>query len=218
MMKLDKSRRLLLLISFIVSIFLWFYVLNSEPLEVKRDITWVLIPPTGKAVNVEVPNKVTIKILGSRAFVQNLNLKDEKIVVDLKNYPHDKDAFAVTFDSSMLTLPFGVKVLDIMPKQLMVSLDKEIKKYVPIRIKQIGDVKTDLKLVQKEYSPKKVLITGPHHVLKSVGQLYTTPVDLSQLEGEGAFRVSLEPFDSRIKLSRKPFVDFSYKLKPNKAK
>jgi YbbR domain-containing protein len=217
MIKLTNSKKLLLLISFVVSIFLWFYVLNSEPLEIEKEITLVLIPPTGKAVNVTVPNKVKVKILGSRAFVQKLNFNEEKIVVDLKNYPKNKDAFAVTFDSTMLTLPFGVKVLDISPKQLMVSLDREIKKYVPVRVKLIGNIGKDLKLVQKDFSPKKIFITGPHDVIKSVGKLSTTPVDLSNLEGDGSLKVSLDAVDGRVKIKDEPVIEFRYKVKPNKA-
>lgn len=217
MIKLTSSKKLLLIISFVVSVFLWFYVLNSEPLEVEKEISLILIPPRGKAVNVTVPDRIRVKILGSRAFVKKINFREEKIVVDLKNYPQDKDAFAVTFDASMLTLPFGVNVLDISPKQLMVSLDREIKKYVPIRVKLIGDIGRDLKLVSKDFVPKKVFISGPHDILKSVGQLSTTPIDLSHLKGDGSLKVSLETIDDRVKIEGERTIDFRYKVKPNKA-
>jgi len=212
-----NSRTSFVIISFIVSLFLWSYVLNSEPIELEKDISLVLIPPRGKAVNVIVPKVVKVKVLGSRAIASKVNFSEQKIVVDLADFPKDKDAFAVTFDANMLTLPFGLQVLEMKPKQLMVSFDREIRKFVPVRIKRIGDVGKDLRLVSFKHRPKKMFIKGPHELIKKIGLLETTPIDLSLLEGEGTVKVALETIDSRITIVDEGPVDFSYKVKPNKA-
>jgi YbbR domain-containing protein len=211
------SRQVLLLTSFVISIFLWFYVLNSEPLEVEKKIKLVLIPPTGKAVSNEVPRHIVVRMLGSRAFIEKINFSEQKIIVDLKEYRSEEKAFPVTFDASMMTLPFGVDIVDIDPKQVILSLDREIKKYVPVRLKTIGEVGRDLKLVEKTHSPKQFFISGPHEIIRNIGQVTTTPIDLSTLEGDGMIKVAIEPIDRRIFIKNKSPISFSYKIKPSKA-
>ena len=215
--KVQSSSHLLKFISLVMSVTLWFYVLNSEPLELERKIPLVLIPPAGKAVNVQVPDNITVKVKGSRAFVKNLFFQKEKVFLDIKKYPHEQETFAVTFDSTMIPVPFGVEVLEIKPEQIMLSLEKEIKKYVPIRVKLVGEVSKDLRLVKRDHEPKQILIQGPRSVLKKIGQLSTIPLDLSTLEGEGFLKVPLEGIDERVLVKDKVDILFKYLIQPNKA-
>lgn len=211
------SRHLLKILSLLISVSLWFYVLNSEPLEVERRVELVFITPTDLAVNVEVPNSVNVKIKGSRAFVQNLDLTQEKMVIDLRDYPYDQETFAVTFDPSMVQLPFGVEVQEITPQQVVLSLEREIKKRVPIRLRTVGEVGKDLKLIRKEFSPRNFMIKGPYHAIKKVTLLNTLPVDLESLDGSGELQLKLESIDPRIEIEDLKEINFFYTIKPNKA-
>lgn len=213
----SPSKHTLKFISLLVAATLWFYVLNSEPLEVDRRVPLVFIKPPGLAINVEVPKSVKVKVKGSRAFVQGIDLSQEKLIVDLRDFPYSQETFAVTFESSMVRLPFGVEVLDIEPKQVILSLEREINKFVPIRIRTVGEVGKDLKLVEKDHFPKKYKIRGPYNVLKKIGLLDTVPVDLSTLEGDGELRLALEKVDSRVLIEEKKDVEFRYLVKPKKA-
>jgi len=210
-------RHLLKILSLFLSVSLWFYVLNSEPLEVERRVELVFITPTDLAINVEVPKSVNIKIKGSRTFVQNLDLTQEKMIIDLRDYPYDQETFAVTFDPSIVQLPFGVEVQEITPQQVVLSLEREIKKRVPIRLRTVGEVGKDLKLMSKEFSPRDFMIKGPYHAIKKVTLLNTLPVDLESLERSGELRLKLEPIDSRIEIEDLKDINFYYTIKPNKA-
>ncbi len=213
----SPSKHMLKFISLIVSMTLWFYVLNSEPLEVERRVALVFIKPPGLAINVEVPKSVKVKVKGSRAFVQGIDLSNEKLIVDLRNYPYTQENFAIPLESSMVRIPFGVEVVEILPRQVILSLEREINKFVPVRIRSVGDIGKDLTLVEKSHLPKKFKIRGPYNVLKKIGLLETTPVDLSSLEGEGELRLELEKIDSRVLIEEKRDVEYSYLVKPNKA-
>ncbi len=212
-----SSRHLLKLLSLFIAVTLWFYVLNSEPLEVERRVELVFITPTDLAINVEVPKTVMVKVKGSRAFVQNLDLTQEKMVIDLRDYPYDQETFAVTFDPTMVQLPFGVEVQEISPQQVVLSLEREIKKVVPIRLRTVGEVGKDLKLISKEFSPREFMIKGPYHAIKKVGLLNTLPIDLESLDGSGELRLKLEPIDPRIEIEDLKEINFYYTIKPNKA-
>ncbi len=217
MIKETKSRHMLKVISLVCAVTMWFYVLNSEPLEVEKRVPLAMITPSGLAINVEIPTTVKVKLKGSRAFVQDLDLSQEKLIVDLRDYPYTQETFAVTFEKNMVRLPFGVEVQDIEPKQVVLSLEREIKKLVPIRLRTVGEVGKDLKLVEKSFQPKEFMIRGPYGVLKKTVLLNTLPVDLSTLEGKGELRLPLENVDRRIVIEEKRDVAFSYTIRPNKA-
>ena len=125
----SSSKHVLKILSLILSVTLWFYVLNSEPLEVERRVEIVFITPTDLAINVEIPKFIKVKIKGSRAFVQNLDLTQEKMIIDLRDYPYNQETFPVTFDHTMINLPFGIEVLEIAPQQVVLSMEREIKKW-----------------------------------------------------------------------------------------
>ncbi len=213
----SRSRHILKVISLFAAVTLWFYVLNSEPLEVEKRVALTFITPTDLAINVEVPKTVKVKVRGSRAFVQNMDLSQEKMIVDLRDYPYRQETFAVTFENNMVRMPFGVEVLDIEPKQVVLSLEREIRKMVPVRVRTVGEVGKDLKLVQKEFSPKDFMISGPYGVLKKTTLLDSVPVDLSTLEGRGEMRLPLEKIDHRIVIENKKDIQFNYVVRPNKA-
>ncbi|MFT6604580.1 MAG: hypothetical protein ACJARO_002103, partial [Bacteriovoracaceae bacterium] len=81
----EKFRRhLLKLLAVLFSFSLWFYVLNSESLEVQVKLPLVLIPPEGMAISEIPPSDLLIKVKGSRAFVRNLFNDNEKVFINLK--------------------------------------------------------------------------------------------------------------------------------------
>lgn len=213
----SNSRHILKFISLLSAITLWFYVLNSEPLQIEKRIPLTFITPTDLAVNVDVPETVRVKIKGSRAFVQDLDLEKEKLIVDLRDYPYNQETFAVTFEKGMVRLPFGVEVLDIVPKQVVLSLEREIRKVVPVRLRTVGEVGKDLKLIQKNFGPKEFMIRGPYNVLKKTPILNTMPMDLSTLEGQGEIKLPIEIPDSRIVIENLEEVQVEYVIRPNKA-
>lgn len=213
----SRNRHILKVISLLSAVTLWFYVLNSEPLEVEKRMELTFITPPDLAINVETPKTVKVKVKGSRAFVQDIDFSEEKLIVDLRDYPYRQETFAVTFEKNMVAMPFGVEVLDVEPKQIVLSLDREIRKVVPVRVRTVGEVGKDLKLVNKDYRPKEFMIRGPYEILKKTTLLNTIPIDLATLEGKGELRLPLESVDGRVLIEEKRDVQFEYTIRPNKA-
>lgn len=211
-------RHILKVISFFAAITLWFYVLNSEHITIDARIPLVFITPTDLALNVKVPKTVKVKLKGSRAFVKNLNFDKEKVIVDIRDYPYKKKSFSVPLKSSMIRLPFGVKVLEIQPKKISLTLEREIRKKVPIKLVTLGNIGADFKMVKKEFFPKEMMIRGPYSQIKKTTFLNTIPIDLSTLEGEGVLPLPLAEVDERIMFEgSKNMIQFTHVIKPNKA-
>ena len=212
------SRRSLFKISsFLLAVTFWFYVLNSETLEVERKVNLVLLPPKGLAVSSKTPEKIRVKFKGSRILIKELFAnKNKNMFVELDNFDYKREVFPLSFRPSMIPVPFGMEVLEFTPSQVMISLDREIKKMVPVRSKLLGKLPKNLKLIKKEIEPEQFMIKGPRSVLKKIGQLETSAIDLSLLEGEGVSRVALE-IDPRVTVEDYRDVSFSYAVRPSEA-
>ena len=212
------KRHLYKALSLFFSISLWFYVLNSEPLEVEKIVDVTLLNPPDLAVVNLPPSEVTVKLRGSRAFMNNLFKSGEKIVIDLKNYPvKNSDGFNVNLSASDVPVPFGVDVLEIHPHQFKVQLDREIRKKVPLRAQLIGDLPAELKLMESSISPEEVMIRGPVEIMRKVTSLRTTEIVRSELQGEGEVRVGIADLDPRISIEDSGPYAWNYKVRPNRA-
>lgn len=215
----EKGRRhLYKFLSVFFALSLWFYVLNSEPLEVEKMVGLTFISPPDLAVVNLPPREVKVKLRGSRAFMNNLFKQDEKIVVDLTDYPvRDTSGFNVNLGVGDVPVPFGVDVLEINPHQFKVVLEREIKKRVPLRPQLSGDLPAELKLMESSMSPEEVMISGPVEIMRKVTSLKTTTIDRTELQGEGEVRVGIVDLDPRVSLEDSGPYAWNYKVKPNKA-
>ena len=99
------------------------------------------------------------------------------------------------------------------------GLEREIKKRVLVRGKFTGELPDGLALVEREVVPEKLMIKGPRSILRGIGQLFTRPINLSTLggEGEGEVKVSLESQDFRVAIEEAGELALKYKIRPNQA-
>jgi YbbR domain-containing protein len=205
------------LISLLFSIFLWFYVLNSEPLEIERKVNLNFVVPKGLAISNLPAREVVVKLKGSRAFVKNLFQKNEKIFIDLKRYPYlAKTGLNVNLTSGDVPVPFGVEVVSVIPNKFNIRLEKKIRKEVPIVSNFVGELSDELKLIGASVKPGKIFISGPISTMRTVGKLKTTPVDLGNLSGKGEMRVTLADIDPRIDVKETQAL-LKYEIRPKKA-
>ena len=214
----EYSRHLLKLVSVLFAVFIWFYVLNSEPQEVTHQMTLHLVPPTGLSVSNLTPEKLSVKIKGSRAFIRTMVEREENVFIKLQNYPYKKKGgFSIFLSPEDISVPFGVQVMEVSPDKFKIELQKEIRKNVPVKMNLVGTLAGDLKLMGTKVDPSEVLITGPIEVMRKVSRVQTAPIDIATLEGTGEMKISLAETDPRIVIKRITPVDFSYVVKPRKA-
>lgn len=214
-MKLEKTQRhTLKIISIFFAISLWFYVLNSEPIELERKMNVEFILPKGYAIASQTERQLNLKLKGSKAFIGNVFSKEEKIMVDLNPYfkKYGKH-FKVTYHPSQITVPFGVDVLEISPKESQVELDRLVQMELPITVQYIGSMPYDRKFIEIGIEPSNVMISGPIEVMRKVSHVQTNPVNLSNIDREeGTISLPLEDLDPRLKFEEKPKVKLKYKV------
>ncbi|MGZ3788013.1 MAG: CdaR family protein [Bacteriovorax sp.] len=213
-MKREQAQRhSLKVIAIFFAVSLWFYVLNSEPVQIERKLAINYVVPKGYAIASRSEKEVTLKIKGSKAFIQNIFSNKEKLNVDLNPYfVSSGKSFKVKFYASDVSVPFGVEIQDISPKETFIELDRMEMMEMPIKVQYIGDAPKDRKIKEVDIIPKNVMISGPVEILKTVSRLETAPVNLALFnKDEGAMSVSLTDLDPRLRYEESPKIKLRYK-------
>jgi YbbR domain-containing protein len=207
------QRHSLKIIAIFFAVSLWFYVLNSEPVQIEKKLLVNYIVPKGFAIANLAEKEVVVKIKGSNAFIKNIFTNKEKLNVDLNPYfITSGKSFKVKFNTSDVSVPFGVEILDITPKDTSIELDRNAVIEMPIKVLYIGDVPKGRKLKEVLIDPLSLKISGPVELLKSVSRLETAPVNLALFnKDEGSTTVSLSDIDHRLKFEEIPKVKLKYK-------
>ena len=207
------QRHSLKIIAIFFAVSLWFYVLNSEPVQIERKLTINYIVPKGYSIASLSEKEVTLKVKGSKAFIQNIFSNKEKLNVDLNPYfISSGKSFKVKFYASDVNVPFGVEILDISPKETGIELDRTVLMELPIKVQYIGDAPRDRKIKEVSIEPQNVMISGPVEIVKSISRLETAPVNLAMFnKDEGTAPVSLSDLDPRLKFEEVPKLKLNYK-------
>ena len=151
--------QILKILSVLAAIFLWFYVVNSEPVTFTQSLAIEIEAPVGKAVNGLSSNEVELEVRGARAFLNEYQEKSGSLILDLTKTKRDKTDYRLS--AKDLNLPFGIELIAIKPKVLKVSFDRMIKKEVPINISKIGNLKSELEFSCTTKGVTRELATSP---------------------------------------------------------
>ncbi|MBC7712584.1 MAG: YbbR-like domain-containing protein [Rhizobacter sp.] len=214
-MKLEKAQRhSLKIIAIFFAVSLWFYVLNSEPVEIEKKITIQFIVPKGFAVASLADRELTLKLKGSKAFIGNVFSNKEKLTVDLNPYykKFGKN-FKVLYHPSQIAVPFGVDILEMRPREANIEIDRMVMMELPVHVTYIGNMGYDKKFKEVSVDPQNIMIKGPIDVIKKLSRIDTNPVNLSNIDKEeGTITVPLDEIDPRLSFEENPRVRLKYKV------
>lgn len=210
------QRHTLKIIAIFFAVSLWFYVLNSEPMQIERKLSINYIVPKGYMVANLPSTEVTLKLKGSKAFVQNIFTNKEKLNIDLNPYfVSSGKNFKVKIYPSDINVPFGVEIQDISPKEAVIQLDRVVMMEMPVKVQYIGDAPKGRKIKDVVVIPQNIMISGPVDILKTVSRLETAPVNLALFNrDEGTISVALIELDPRLKFEETSKIKIKYKTVP----
>jgi YbbR domain-containing protein len=209
---------LLRILALATGFIIWFYVLNAARVRVDKTVTiqYVLPPPVVFAIR--PPTEMTVTLEGPRAFMRQLEAREEKILVDLTLPQYrDQNRPVITFQGDELTLPFGVRVEKMTPRKLELRLERKAFKKLPVRTPFIGELPDDLHLKELRVRPTEVEVVGPRSVVASLKEISTRPVDVETLYGQDTLALEWQLPDERLAVNSPTAPELSYKLTARKA-
>ncbi len=182
-MKARRDDYWIMLGSLFMAVLLWVYVTGVQAAP-ERSVTVALrpvgLPPSLVATG--LPKRVDVRIQGQI----DLNLFPDQAfsaVVDLSGAKQGTDVLPVQVSS-----PFGVKVVQVIPAQVTVSVDRLAQERLPVRVKVQGVASAGYRAGTPVVDPALVDLRGPASVLAALSSVPVT-VDLA---GTG------KPLDERL--------------------
>ncbi len=207
------QRHTLKVIAIFFAISLWFYVLNSEPVQIERRLPINFILPKGYVISSMAEKEVILKIKGSKAFINNIFSNKEKYNVDLNPYfTSAGKKFKVKFYTNDINVPFGIDVIDISPKETAIELDRLVQMEIPIKVNYIGDLPKGRRVKDIQLRPKNLIVSGPIDVIKTYSNLESSPVNVGIMnKDEGEIEVSLADIDNRLAIENLTKIKLFYR-------
>ncbi|UCF80342.1 MAG: hypothetical protein JSV08_07465 [Acidobacteriota bacterium] len=124
----------------------------------------------------EHPTTVSVQVEGPVSTLRQLSEQDIDLRVDLSRL--GPGLHQVPVDASSARLPFGTRIVKIVPTMLPIELEETLQKVVPVRPRFVGHLPEGYNMVKWELHPSVVMVIGPKSRLQEVAELYTDPIFL----------------------------------------
>jgi YbbR domain-containing protein len=122
-----------------------------------------------------------------------------QVRLDLENAVAGANEFTIT--GSNISLPPGIVLKTVTPRQVAVTLDRLMKKKLPVQVDWTGSLDRNLIMTEVRVSPQFVEISGGGLLLKNIDTVYTQKLPLDNLEASGFLTVGLALEDPSLKVA-----------------
>ncbi len=197
--KLRETKYLLKIISVLLSLFLWFFVLKSQPVSIEEKLLIQYELPEGYTFSKKPIEKINVYLEGLRATLRRSDIEKAKVKLIIAPFKGGGFIYLAEIPVSSIPQPTGVKIKDYHPKKIKLHLEKTTTKRVPINLVLKGALSEELKLNSYEILPADVLISGPETLINSIDKISTQELELSS--------VKIDELDKKIKINIPDLVD-----------
>lgn len=156
------------IISLVVAIALWFFVMTEQNPVIEGTFTvpvQVVNAPTGYSISRSVDN-VRIKVRGQRSLFATATEADFKAYVDLHGIDEGKQAVKVQY-----ALPQGFEFVEISPETVTVMVDRNIQKQFKAEMVLSGNPAAGLKVANVSSAVQQVTVEGPRSAVNTVSRV-----------------------------------------------
>lgn len=203
------------ILSVIIAILLWFFVIGESKNEIGLDapLEFKGIPHDVTIVN-NIPTAIHVRLKGSSTLLRPLTEKNPLFNIDLSNVKMGKNVILLE-KKDLKNIPLGVEVIDISPVAITVILDTIIERRLPVVVKTTGTPPRGYQLSETKIEPESVLARGPKGYLQEIDTIFTNPINLSTIKGNATREAALSFDPKRLKfidpLTVKVFISISEK-------
>ncbi len=205
-------------LSVVTGFLIWFYVLNAARVRVEKVVLLQYVLPEHAVFAKRPPAEVGVVLEGPRAFMRQLESREERMVVDLTRRPwRDQSNPRVPLRPEDIPLPFGVRVERFSARWLELRLERKASKVVPVKAPLVGELPSELRLEKLRVRPSEVEVVGPRSLVGSLKEVTTRPVDVESLLGQETISLEWQLPDERLVVATAGTPQLSYELTARRA-
>jgi hypothetical protein len=145
-------------------------------------------------------NAVRLEISGSGALLRRIQPEQVSVKLDLSKGVPGPNSFPVPPES--VSLPPGVLLKGVKPPVVEVTLDKTVKRDIPVQVDWVGKLQDPFLIERVKIDPPKVQVSGPARLLSTLSAIYTEKVSVDHIHRSGALSARLVPSPPSLKLAQ----------------
>ncbi|MCC7497982.1 MAG: hypothetical protein IT160_10425 [Bryobacterales bacterium] len=211
-------------LSLLLAVSFWLIVVGDQDLT-----TSVAAPieyrnsPRDLEISSDVPYRIHLEVQGPPGHLSPGELADTVVVLDLSNVDSPGEQ---TFDITArnVSLPVAVSLVRAIPAQVRLTLERRIRKQIPVEPRFAGQPQSGYRLLRTEVFPPAVTVVGPENRVLQLTRVETDPIDIGPVVSESEFRVHVSIPDSHVRLESpgtvavKVYLERITENKPSNAK
>ena len=156
---------------------LWFTVAGEHVVERSLRVPLAVRNlPTHLEIVGDLPDSVDVRVRGSSAQLSRLDPGDVVAMLDLSSDRTGQRLFHLRADE--VRVPYGIEVAQVIPPTISLSLEKSVKRSVPIVPATDGDPAAGFVVCRILAEPSTVMIVGPESHVRDVASATTEAVDI----------------------------------------
>jgi uncharacterized protein (TIGR00159 family) len=179
---------------------LWFSFTTGKDtlIELQVPIRYNNRAPGTEIVDASV-NSVNLQLSGSGTLIQSLRPGQVQVQLDLQSAAVGTNEFTIT--GSNISLPPGIVLKTVQPRQVTVTLDRLVRKQLPVQVDWTGKLPADRILESVRVMPETVELEGGNRIIENTETVYTQKVSLNGLEKSGTLSVGLALQPASLKVA-----------------
>ena len=170
------------LASLVIAVSLWFYVTSKGKTEMSLTVPLELRNiPQGMAVVGDVPGTVEARFQGQERALRDI-ATGKKVVgaVDLSPGKEGENIIRISPDD--IRKPSGVIVTHLAPYEIMVQLDRIVRKTIRLKPVLTGKPAAGYRLGNVSVTPQRITLEGPMGSVGELTALQTMPINISGMK------------------------------------
>ncbi len=182
-----KREHKLKIISFLLAVTLWYFVVLGKPIQKDLEIP-IVLENSNPNYLVEVnPSEIVLKVEATRKLLRTFPSSNLALKIDISHYSPGIHRLRVPIEK--LNFPSDLKIKEVRPDMITVIIKKIETKRVPIKPSyKTEDILQNFKLIIK---PDHVTVRGPADILNSIHYITTEPLNILKLKIKKEMEIKL---------------------------
>ncbi len=174
------------LVSLAIAVMLWWAVGRDQPIDIPMTVPLEFQnAPANLEINSDYPFQARVTLRGPERLLQELRLSEVHAILDLQGAaPGER---TIELSPKDIHVPRNVKVIQVVPAQFHISIDRSLSRSVPVQPRVIGTLLSGYGITDVVTDPPKITIVGPERRVQAIQTAMTDPVDATGVVGTATF-------------------------------
>ncbi|MFP3982917.1 MAG: YbbR-like domain-containing protein [Desulfurivibrionaceae bacterium] len=203
------------LTSFLFAIVLWYFVVGVDKVDRTFSIPVEIVNlPENIIITNQFKKELEIRVTGPLGLIRKMEQGNLRREVDLSGV--SPGSLVIKNTKENLSIPGGVRLRNVSPRNIILKLDRLIDKKIPVVITTSGQPESGYEVTSINVNPDKIHVTGPRTLLENLEKFSSEPVKLNNRSSSFRVSTTLEIPEPVTELIGEPVVDAHVIIKKKK--